>query len=77
MNIHVEGHTDNVGTAEYNLDLSLRRATAVRDFLVSQGVAAERLTVEGLGFARPVAENDTEAGRQKNRRVDLVINEKP
>ncbi len=77
MNIHVEGHTDNIGTSEYNLDLSLRRATAVRDFLVSQGVAAERLSVEGLGFARPVAGNETEEGRQKNRRVDLVINDKP
>jgi outer membrane protein OmpA-like peptidoglycan-associated protein len=77
MNIHVEGHTDNIGTPEYNLDLSLRRATAVRDFLVSQGVAAERLSVEGLGLTRPVADNATEEGRQKNRRVDLVINDKP
>jgi outer membrane protein OmpA-like peptidoglycan-associated protein len=77
MNIQVEGHTDNVGTPEYNLDLSLRRATAVRDFMVEQGVAAERMSVEGFGLTRPVADNTTEEGRQKNRRVDLVINDKP
>jgi outer membrane protein OmpA-like peptidoglycan-associated protein len=73
MKIAVEGHTDNVGTAEYNLDLSQRRAQAVRDFLVSQEVAPERMTVAGYGLTRPVADNATDAGRQKNRRVDLVI----
>jgi outer membrane protein OmpA-like peptidoglycan-associated protein len=73
MKIAVEGHTDNVGTAEYNLDLSKRRAQAVADFLASQGVSADRMTVAGYGMTRPVADNSTEEGRQKNRRVDLVV----
>jgi outer membrane protein OmpA-like peptidoglycan-associated protein len=75
MQIEVEGHTDNVGSEEYNLDLSRRRAQAVADFMASQGLPMERMTVAGYGFSRPVEENTTEAGRQKNRRVDLVINE--
>jgi outer membrane protein OmpA-like peptidoglycan-associated protein len=77
MKIQVEGHTDNVGRAEYNLDLSRRRAQAVHDFLVEQGVRAERMTVEGFGMTRPVADNGTPEGRQKNRRVDLVIEDAP
>lgn len=77
MKIQIEGHTDNVGTAAYNQDLSERRAQSVRDFLVSQGVTAERMTVAGYGLTRPVADNATEAGRQKNRRVDLVIPDRP
>lgn len=75
QHIAVEGHTDNVGSESYNLELSRKRAQAVRDFLVQQGVTAGRLTVEGYGFSRPVADNSTDDGRQKNRRVDLVINE--
>ncbi|MFN8547152.1 MAG: OmpA family protein [Candidatus Eisenbacteria bacterium] len=75
MRIQVEGHTDNVGKADYNLELSKRRATAVHDFLADQEVAPERMTVEGYGMTRPIADNDTEAGRAKNRRVDLVIQE--
>jgi outer membrane protein OmpA-like peptidoglycan-associated protein len=75
MKIAVEGHTDNIGTAEYNLDLSQRRAQAVNDFLVSQDVAQGRMTVAGYGLDRPVADNATEEGRKKNRRVDLVIQE--
>ncbi len=77
MKVLVEGHTDAIGTDEYNLGLSKRRAQAVYDFLVSQGVAADRLTWEGYGESRPVADNDTEEGRQKNRRVDLVIQDAP
>lgn len=73
MKILVEGHTDNIGRAEYNLDLSRRRAKAVFDFLAEQGVDAQRMTVEGYGMTRPVADNDTAEGRQRNRRVDLVI----
>lgn len=75
MRIQVEGHTDNVGKADYNLELSKRRATAVHDFLAEQEVAPERMTVEGYGMTRPIADNATEAGRAKNRRVDLVIQE--
>jgi outer membrane protein OmpA-like peptidoglycan-associated protein len=77
MRIQVEGHTDNVGSPEYNLDLSRRRAQAVHDFLVTQGVAEDRMTVEGFGMSRPIADNETDEGRAKNRRVDLVIQEKP
>ncbi len=75
MHITVEGHTDNVGAEEYNLKLSERRAQAVRDFLVSQGVEAARLDTRGYGMSQPVASNETAEGRQKNRRVDLVIAE--
>jgi outer membrane protein OmpA-like peptidoglycan-associated protein len=77
MNVIIEGHTDNIGTDEYNLGLSQRRAQAVDEFLVSQGVIKERLSWEGYGESRPVAENDTDENRQKNRRVDLVIQDKP
>lgn len=75
MHITIEGHTDNVGTEEYNQKLSERRAVAVHDFLVEQGVAAERMETRGYGMSQPVASNDTPEGRQKNRRVDLVIRE--
>ncbi|MBD3337317.1 MAG: OmpA family protein [Candidatus Eisenbacteria bacterium] len=77
MSILIEGHTDSIGTEEYNLDLSKRRAKTVYDFLVSQDVAADRMSWEGYGESRPVADNGTEEGRQKNRRVDLVIRENP
>jgi len=77
MNIHIEGHTDTIGTEEYNLGLSQRRAQAVFDFLVSQGVSAGRMTWEGFGESRPVADNSTEEGRRRNRRVDLVIQDAP
>lgn len=73
MGIIIEGHTDSVGTDEYNLDLSKRRANAVYDFLVSQDVEQSRMRWEGYGETRPVADNETEEGRQRNRRVDLVI----
>lgn len=73
MNIQIEGHTDDVGTPEYNLDLSRRRAQGVYSFLVSQDVSPGRLTAEGYGESRPVADNGSDAGRQRNRRVDLVI----
>jgi outer membrane protein OmpA-like peptidoglycan-associated protein len=77
MKVVVEGHTDSVGTEEYNLELTQRRAQVVLEFLVSQDVAADRLTAEGFGESRPVADNDTPEGRQKNRRVDLVIQDAP
>ena len=69
----VEGHTDSVGSREYNMLLSERRAEAVREFLVEQGVEAERISVEGLGPDFPIAENSDEAGRQRNRRVDVIL----
>jgi outer membrane protein OmpA-like peptidoglycan-associated protein len=77
MGVLIEGHTDNIGSEEYNLGLSQRRAQAVFDFLISQGVEESRLSYEGYGESRPVADNDTDEGRQRNRRVDLVIQDAP
>jgi OOP family OmpA-OmpF porin len=71
--IRIEGHTDNQGAAAYNDGLSRRRAESVVARLVQYGVAAERLEAEGYGFARPVADNATEAGRAQNRRVEFNI----
>jgi outer membrane protein OmpA-like peptidoglycan-associated protein len=71
--VRVEGHTDSVGTAEYNMDLSSRRAMAVKNLLVERGVSGSRLETIGYGESMPVATNNTEAGRQKNRRVEIKI----
>lgn len=71
--VEVAGHTDSVGTDQYNQGLSERRAIAVRDYLIEQGVRASRLTAVGYGESRPVATNDTDEGRQQNRRVELVV----
>ncbi len=73
VDIHIEGHTDNIGTEEYNQKLSERRANAVRDYFVSKGIAAARLTAEGVGESRPVASNTTADGRSENRRVELHV----
>ena len=77
MGILIEGHTDSIGTEEYNLDLSQRRAQAVYEFLISQDVDADRMSWDGYGESRPVADNSTDEGRQRNRRVDLVIQDAP
>ena len=69
----IEGHTDSTGSAEYNQQLSLNRANAVRNNLVGNGVDSRRVTTEGYGESMPVADNDTESGRQLNRRVELRI----
>ncbi len=69
--LQVEGHTDNVGGKEANLKLSQARADSVRGWLVSHGVEGSRLTAKGFGETKPVAENTTEDGRARNRRVDL------
>jgi outer membrane protein OmpA-like peptidoglycan-associated protein len=71
--IRVEGHTDSVGTEKYNMDLSFRRANSVRDLLVQRGVAIQRIETVGFGETMPVATNDTEAGRQMNRRVEIKV----
>jgi len=73
LKLQLEGHTDSVGGDEYNLKLSQNRADAVRDFLVQQGVPLGNITAVGLGKDDPVAANDTAAGRQQNRRVELVV----
>jgi OOP family OmpA-OmpF porin len=75
VKVSVEGHTDAIGSDEYNLKLSLRRATAVKQFLAKEGVEDSRLTVRGFGKTQPVASNDTEDGRAQNRRVELKITE--
>jgi outer membrane protein OmpA-like peptidoglycan-associated protein len=71
--IRVEGHTDNVGAAAYNKDLSARRAASVVRYLVGRGIAEGRLVPAGYGFERPVATNETALGRAKNRRVEFTI----
>lgn len=73
--IGVNGYTDNTGTAEYNLVLSQRRAQAVADSFVGQGVKKERMKVTGFGMAQPAVANDTDANRAKNRRVQIVLRE--
>ncbi|RJP82266.1 MAG: OmpA family protein [Candidatus Zixiibacteriota bacterium] len=72
-NILIEGDTDNTGTEEYNQRLSERRAQAVADYSKGQGVAGSRISTLGLGEANAIASNDTEAGRQQNRRVEVAI----
>lgn len=71
--IIVTGHTDSMGHPVYNEKLSQKRAKVVRDYLVSQGVAAERIEITGYGDARPVASNDTLAGRKSNRRFEIEL----
>jgi len=74
--IYIEGHTDNIGSEEYNKKLSLRRANAVAEELKKRGIAANRIHVEGFGYSRPIASNNTKEGRAHNRRVDVVFIEK-
>jgi OOP family OmpA-OmpF porin len=76
IKVRIEGHTCSVGDADYNMGLSIRRAQAVKDHLVSQGIAAHRMEIKGLGETDPIASNDTEVGRKKNRRVEFVVLEK-
>ena len=73
MRVRIEGHTDSVGPDRYNQLLSLRRAEAVRAYLVSQGIDEIRMTVAGYGESAPLDNNDTRAGRANNRRVEFVI----
>jgi len=73
LQLQVEGYTDNIGSDEYNQKLSEERADAVRDYLVSQGVAQTNIAAAGYGKADPVADNSTSSGRAENRRVQLVV----
>jgi outer membrane protein OmpA-like peptidoglycan-associated protein len=74
LNLQIEGHTDSVGGDEFNQNLSERRAGAVRDFLIDQGLGASTVGARGFGKTQPVATNDTAEGRQRNRRVEIVVN---
>ncbi len=72
-NILIEGHTDATGTDEYNKKLSDRRASSVKNYLKDQGIASKRIEDVGYGESQPIADNETQAGRQKNRRVEVAI----
>ena len=69
----IEGHTDSIGTSAFNVELSERRAKTVKDALISHGVLANQLSTQGLGEGSPAASNDTPAGRQMNRRVEIIF----
>ena len=73
MVIEIRGHTDNIGTGEENLDLSLDRAKAVYDYLILKEIPAQQLTFAGYGENIPVGSNDTEEGRRLNRRTEFLI----
>lgn len=72
-NILIEGHTDDTGADDYNQSLSERRANAVTDFLISQGVDRNRITATGYGESQPIADNSTSTGKTQNRRVEVAI----
>ncbi|HZX73295.1 MAG TPA: OmpA family protein [Cyclobacteriaceae bacterium] len=72
-NVLIEGHTDSSGEDAYNTTLSNKRAAAVEDFLVGEGVKSSRTTTKGYGESQPISSNDTEAGRRDNRRVEVAI----
>jgi outer membrane protein OmpA-like peptidoglycan-associated protein len=73
LTLQIEGHTDSVGSDDYNQQLSERRSDAVRDFLAEEGVPGSSMSAKGFGKTQPVASNDTPEGRQRNRRVELVV----
>ena len=74
LTLQIEGHTDSVGSDDFNQQLSERRADSVRDFLAEQGVQPSAMSAKGFGKTQPVASNDNAEGRQRNRRVELVVN---
>lgn len=76
MKIEISGHTDNVGLDENNMKLSQERAESVKNYLLSKGISANRLTAKGYGETKPISTNETEEGKQQNRRVEFVIMEK-
>jgi outer membrane protein OmpA-like peptidoglycan-associated protein len=76
MKVEIAGYSDSLGTVPHNMDLSLRRANAVRDFLTVQGISATRITAHGYGPTSPIATNTTDAGRAENRRVEFVVKER-
>jgi len=77
LRFNIEGHTDSVGSVAMNNELSLKRAMAVRDYLIEQGVPASSIDVAGLGLSAPIADNSTAEGRARNRRVEIVVSGGP
>ena len=73
LRLEVEGHADAIGSDEYNQALSVRRAESVRSFLIGNSVDAATIVARGFGESQPLADNGTEAGRQQNRRVEIVV----
>ncbi|HKL18998.1 MAG TPA: OmpA family protein, partial [Halalkalibaculum sp.] len=73
LRLIIRGHTDNTGSSNANLELSIDRANAVKDFLVKQGVSNDRIAAFGYGETRPIASNETQEGREENRRVELDL----
>ena len=76
MEVRIIGHTDNTGTDAINNPLSVNRAQSARDYLVSRGVATSRISIDGRGSREPIADNSTEAGRARNRRIDIFLAER-
>ncbi len=72
MVVEISGHTDNVGSRKSNIELSIRRANAVKDWLVKRGIEPERIQTKGYGPDRPVAPNNSEENKRKNRRIEFL-----
>ncbi|MBZ0107430.1 MAG: OmpA family protein [Candidatus Scalindua rubra] len=72
LQIRIDGHTDDIGSMKYNIDLSGKRAQAIKDYLVDKGIDSSRITTKGLGYAQPIADNDTPNGRALNRRAEII-----
>ena len=71
LNVEIIGHTDSIGSADYNKDLSMKRAISVREYLISKGISADRFTCKGMGASEPLLPNTTEENRSKNRRIEF------
>ena len=76
LEVKISGHTDNTGRESHNKTLSTKRAEVVAEYLIENGVSEDRVTFEGFGSSKPIAPNSTDAGRNKNRRVELLIHDK-
>jgi OOP family OmpA-OmpF porin len=71
LTVRIDGHTDNIGTEEYNIKLGEKRAMAARQYLIDQGIAADRISIQSFGYSRPAATNATDWGRARNRRDEF------
>jgi outer membrane protein OmpA-like peptidoglycan-associated protein len=76
IRIKIEGHTDNVGSYQYNINLSQKRAKSVAEYLIAHGIDKKRIEYQGYGYTKPIASNNTEKGRQQNRRTEILILQK-